>query len=357
MGRNVVEESYPGVFKERLGIEVTTKCNINCSHCFARAGITEPLSLSLKLAKEIMAEGYSLGYRNFHITGGEPLLWEGLLDALDYAFDMGYQTGFLNTNGTLLTVDFSGRLAAYKSLSISVSLEGTEAFHNHLRGEGSYRQAVQGIERALVAGIDLFIFTTVYKSLLPDLPRFAGDLYKKFNSIKYLTLIQLIPVTDSTFTLSGELLDPEDFLQLVDKVSLLNLLGLRTRFLNNPLAYVTSKLLKILWIPRSEPLYSEGSMIVMANRDICLSHSTRDKLGKYESGMIEKVLASDSYRKAVAPDERTCPYCRYYDLCMGNGMVRPLEWQWDGHSSVSYCQKVLDVCKRMNPRISARHLV
>lgn len=342
MGRNVVAVSYPDVMKERLGIEVTTQCNINCSHCFARAGIAEPSSLSLKLAKEIMSEGYSLGYRHFHITGGEPLLWEGLLDALDYAFDMGYQTGFLNTNGTLLTVDVSGRLAAYKGLSISVSLERTEAFHDHLRGEGSYRRALQGIERALIAGIDLFIFTTACKSLLPDLPRFAGDLYKKFNSIKYLTLIQLIPVTDGDFTLSGELLDPEDFLQLVDKVSLLNLLGLRTCFLNNPLAYVASKLLKILWIPRSKPLYSEGSMIVMANRDICLSHSTKDTFGKYEFGMIEKVLVSDPYRKAVVPDGRTCPYCRYSELCMGNGMVRPSEWQWDIHSGVFYCQKVLD---------------
>jgi MoaA/NifB/PqqE/SkfB family radical SAM enzyme len=255
---------------------------------------------------------------------------------------MGYQTGFLNTNGTLLTVDVSGRLTAYKGLSISVSLEGTEALHDHLRGEGSYRQALQGIERALVAGINLFIFTTACKSLLPNLPRFAGDLYKKFPSIKYLTLIQLIPVTDGAFTLSGELLDPEDFLQLVDKVSLLNLLGLRTCFLNNPLAYVASKLLKLLWIPRSEPLYSEGSMIVMANRDIRLSHSIRDTFGKYEFGMIEKVLASDPYRKAVVPDGRTCPYCRYSEFCMENGMVRPSEWQWDIHSGVLYCQKVLD---------------
>jgi MoaA/NifB/PqqE/SkfB family radical SAM enzyme len=342
MNGNVEAESYPGVIEERLSIEVTTHCNIECSHCFARAGISEPSSLPLELTKEIIAEGYDVGYRHLHVTGGEPLLWEGLFESIYYAFDVGYQTVFLNTNGTVFTKDVSSRLAAYDGLSISVSLEGTQALHDHLRGGGSYTRTVQGIERALDADIDLSIFTTACKSLLPELPHFADDLYKKFPGIENLTLIQLIPVTDGAFSLSEELLEPVDFLQLVDMVSLLNLLGHRTSFLNNPLAYVASKLLKILWIPPSAPLYSEGSMIVMANRDICLSHSNTYSFGKYESGMIGKVLASDGYRKAVAPDERTCPSCKYAELCMENGMVRPPEWCFDIQSDVLYCQKVLD---------------
>jgi MoaA/NifB/PqqE/SkfB family radical SAM enzyme len=342
MGGNVEAETYSDIIKERLGLEVTTHCNIDCSHCFVRAGISESSTLSLDLAKEIIAEGYNAGYRHLHITGGEPLLWEGLFEMLDYAFDMGYQTGFLNTNGTLLTKNINSRLAAYDGLSISVSLEGTEALHDYLRKASYYRQTVQGIESALDAGIDLSIFTTACKSLLPELPHFADDLYKRFVNIKWLTLVQLIPVTDGVFALSEELLEPENFLQLVDMVSLLNLLGLRTCFLNNPLAYVASKLFKILWIPHSGPLYSEGSMIVMANRDICLSHSSRDSFGKYKPGMIEKVLASDEYRKAVGPDETTCPSCKYAELCMENGMLRPSEWYWDIHSDVLYCQKVLD---------------
>ena len=342
MSINVDSESYPNVSKGRLSIEVTTRCNINCLHCFARAGKSKPSDLSPKLVKQILAEGYKGGYRHFHITGGEPLLWEGLSDVLDYAFDMGYQTGFMNTNGTLLTGEVSAGLATYQGLSISVSLEGTETLHDHLRGMGSYQPAVRGIEKALDSGIDLFIFTTACKSLLPDLPHFADELYKKFPGIKYLTLIQLIPAMDEGFSLPAEHLDPVDLLQLIKKVSLLNLSGFSTRFLNNPLTYVASKLLKLLWIPRSEPLYSEGSMMVMANRDICLSHSSRETFGKYESGMIEEVLDSDLYREAVGPDETTCPSCEYSSLCRENGMVRPSEWFWDEHSDVLYCQKVLD---------------
>ena len=57
---NPQKERYPGVSKERLGIEVTTHCNINCPHCFARAGISDFSSLSLSLFKAIVTEGYDV---------------------------------------------------------------------------------------------------------------------------------------------------------------------------------------------------------------------------------------------------------------------------------------------------------
>ena len=342
MNWNVEKGTYPGVKEESLSIEVTTHCNSACLHCFARTGILKRSSLSVDLVKEIIAEGYNTGYRHLHVTGGEPLLWEGLFEALDYAFGMGYKKVFMNTNGTLLTEDVSSRLAAYGGLSISVSLEGTEVLHDRLRGEGSYRRTVRGIEKALDAGIGLFVFAIATKSLLPELPHFADDLYKKFSSIKYLTLIQLISITDDVFALSEELLEPEDFLQLVQTVSLLNLYGLLTIVKNNPLVSVVSKLIEMPWIPQAHPLYREGSMIVMANRNISLSHSIRDSFGKYKPGMIQRVLASDEYRKAVAPDETTCHSCKYAELCMENGMVRPSEWYWDMYTEVPYCKRVLN---------------
>lgn len=336
------EKRYPGVIKERLGIEVTTQCNIECAHCFARNGISEKSSLSPEFVKKIIKEGHDTGYRHLHVTGGEPLIWQGLFEALDYAFNLGYHSVFLNTNGTLLTAEIANKLATYDDISISVSLEGSEALHERLRAKGSYRSTVRGIEKALGAGINLSIFTTACKSLLPELHRFEVDLYKKFESISDLTLIQLIPVAGGPPALTDELLEPQDLLELVSMVSLLNLLGYKTRFLNNPLIYAASKLLKILWIPRSRPLYSEGRLIVMANRDMRLSHSDRYGFGKYEQGMLGKVLASDGYRKAVAPDEKICPSCRHADFCAENGMVRPSESYWDIQSDEHYCQKVLD---------------
>ena len=196
--------------------------------------------------------------------------------------------------------------------------------------------------QALDAGIDLCIFTTVSKSLLPILPHFIDDLYERFPDINLFSLIQLIRVRDDVFDLSNELLDPADFLKLVRMVSLLNLYGHETEILNNPLAVVVSKLFEMPLIPRVLPLYRNGHLIVMADRNIALSHSIPISFGRYEPGMIEKVLSSNEYRIAVAPDETTCPSCGYTKLCKENGMIRPSEWYRDMNPEVPFCKRVLD---------------
>jgi MoaA/NifB/PqqE/SkfB family radical SAM enzyme len=342
MNFDVEEKSNPGIIEENLSIEVTTRCNSPCPHCFARAGISKHSSLPVDIVKEISTEGYNTGYRHLHVTGGEPLLWDGLFDLLEYVFDLGYKTVFLNTNGTLLTRDINRRLAQYENLTISVSLQGPEALHDRIRGVGSYRRTIQGIEKALDAGIGVIIFTTTGRRLLADLPNFVDETYKRFPGMLSLTVIQIIRVRDDTVDLSEELLTPEDFLRLVRTIALLNLYGLRTDVLNEPLVNVASKLLNMPWIPRSQPLYTEGSMMVRANCDITLSHATRDSSLRYEPGMIRKVLTSNPYRNAVAPDKATCPSCKFAEVCFENGMLRPAEWFLDMQPEESYCRRVLN---------------
>ena len=341
MTANALHKTYPGVRDVRLGIEVTTECNIRCPHCFARSGISRDATLPTERVKEIAREGHEIGYRLLHLTGGEPLLWQGLWAVLEHAFHLGYETVLLNTNGTLLTQDVSRRLAAYGGLSISVSLEGTEALHDRLRGEGSHVRTVRGLENSLHAGLDPILFTAACKSLLPDLPHIVEGLYKGYPGIRYLTLIQLTRPSDGAFPLSHELLAPDDYLHLVRTVALLNLYGLRTNVLNDPLVNVVSSLLEMPWIPRAHPLYRQGSIMVMANRDIRLAHSSGETFGKYASGMIENVLASEAYRKATSPDSDTCPSCRHSARCAENGMVRPPDGSRDMHAEIPYCKRVL----------------
>ena len=349
MKGNTLEDICPGVAREAFAIEVTTRCNGSCLHCFARSGISSRSSLPLHVVKEIISEAYDAGYRHLHITGGEPLLWEGLFETFDYGFGVGYKTIFMNTNGTLITKEIAKRLAGYGSFSMSISLDGPEDLHDRIRGKGSYRRGMRGVEVALNAGNGLTIFTTVTKGLLPELPRFADDLYKKFPAIDCLTLIQLIRITDGAFSLSEEFLEPEDFIRLVRMVALLNVGGFRTIVKKNPLANVVSKLMDMPWIPWVPPLYREGCMIVMANRHIGVAHSNRKSFGGYKPGMIRKVLASRSYRRDVGLDETKCPSCKYVQLCRENGMVRPSEAYRDLYLDKSYCRRVLDKIVSIKP--------
>lgn len=324
-----------------LSVEVTTHCNSSCSHCFVRARGPRRSTLALDLAQTLVREGYEAGYRHLHITGGEPLLWGGLPRILDCAFALGYQTAFLNTNGTLLTGEFSRQLAAYSGLAISVSLQGPRRLHDRIRGGGSYDRALKGVENAMSAGLPVYIFTTVGRSLIPDLPRFAEETFIAFPDMKQLTFIQLIRVPGDVFDLSKEVLPPDDFLRLVRMASLLNLYGLNVALLNNPLAPVASKVLGMPRVPSSPPLYRPGSAMITAEKRITLAHSTTDDFGTYEPGTLSKIMNSVDYCHAVSEDRLICPNCVYSSLCSMEGMVKPSEWYRDMFPQVPYCRRVL----------------
>lgn len=324
-----------------LSVEVTTHCNGHCPHCFVRARGPKRSSLSPSLVRTMVREGYEAGYRQLHITGGEPLLWGGLLRTFDYAFALGYRTAFLNTNGTLLTGEIARELAAYSGLAVSLSVHGPRQLHDSIRGQGSYDLALKGIENALSAGLPVFIFTSVGRTLVPDLPRFAAGIFTTFPDIKHLTCIQLIRVPGDVFDLSEEVLSPDDFLRLVRTVSLLNLYGLKVDLLNNPLAVVAARVLGIPPLPPSTSLYRPGSILITAGKRLTLAHSTTDDFGVYEAGMLSKVMKSADYSVAVSQDPVACPNCIYSRLCKAEGMVRPSEWYRDTFPEVPYCKRVL----------------
>lgn len=333
----------PNISKESLCIEVTTECNSGCLHCFVHARSSGMSHLSIQMVEKIITEGYSIGFRQLHITGGEPLLWDGLFQSLDYAFDTGYNSVTLNTNGSLLKKDVVTDLSVYDGLSISVSLDGPELLHDHLRGNGSHRRAISGLKTAIDADLDIRVFTVAQKRLIPILPAFSYDLFEQFSGIQYLTLIQLLNPSDNIFFLSKELLEPDDFINLVQTVSLLNVCGLSTKIKNSPLANIVSNLMGIPWIPRSQSLFRDGSMIVKADGEISLSHSTCCSFGNYKPGMIQQVMSSVEYKSEVAPDQLCCPFCKYIHLCRESGMTRPPEhFTNKSKGEMPYCRQVLD---------------
>ena len=135
MNQLIKSQIDQNISEQIFSIEVTTDCNCDCRHCFARESKTNISELSIDLARTIITEAFQTGYRHLHITGGEPMLWANLFELIDIAYAIGFDSIFLNTNGTLLTNRSCLKLANFRNLYLSVSLEGDENLHNKLRGD------------------------------------------------------------------------------------------------------------------------------------------------------------------------------------------------------------------------------
>jgi MoaA/NifB/PqqE/SkfB family radical SAM enzyme len=326
----------------RLSIEVTTRCNSSCIHCFAGGGQNKQTEMEFNDLTSIVQEGADVGYHHLHITGGEPMLYRHLFEALDKAVEAGYKTILLNTNGTLLTNQSCEQLAKYPELTITISIEGREVLHDRLRGNGSYRKVLKGLESGLACGLDIIIFSLACRSLLQDLPHFTKRLFSDYPGIQYLALSRLRESASGHHLLKSEFLSPKDFLSIVRTVSLLNLYGWPTAFLDEPLTNVIGEMLNLSGIPISKALHCRGNLMVLADLTLSLSHTSKTLHRKYSPGSIKALLSSKEYEQVVCANQSTCGACRHAALCCDNGLLRPVKTDSNNMTDSLFCQEVLN---------------
>jgi radical SAM protein with 4Fe4S-binding SPASM domain len=138
-----------------LLLEITDKCNLRCGYCSVDATHSDlesapeyPLRIVQRVADYLLKGGGS----SLALSGGEPLLVTNIWRILDCS-TRAIRT-VLSTNGTRITQDAAARLADLPNLHVMVSLDSLdEASHERNRGRGSYRRAMEAIERLLGAGM------------------------------------------------------------------------------------------------------------------------------------------------------------------------------------------------------------
>lgn len=137
-----------------LIISVTSKCNLNCKGCYARAQHRDltprlgPIAASNSSAD--MDDASKLGISVALLAGGEPLTRPELLDiTLDYP-DILFP---IFTNGLLIDDNITARIRGQRNTIPVISLEGNQEITNDRRGTGVWhhvRSAAQTLHRAKV---------------------------------------------------------------------------------------------------------------------------------------------------------------------------------------------------------------
>jgi radical SAM protein with 4Fe4S-binding SPASM domain len=152
--------------------EVTTRCNLNCIHCFASSVDSEQAELTTDEGKRLLEQIAAVDkIRMIVITGGEPLLRKDIFELVEYAGRLGFHIVF-STNGTLLTPDMAKDLAKLGVANFSISLDGASAkSHETIRRvPGSFQGALAGINAARQSGACVQANFTAMQQNISDLP-------------------------------------------------------------------------------------------------------------------------------------------------------------------------------------------
>jgi MoaA/NifB/PqqE/SkfB family radical SAM enzyme len=107
----------PGTFI----LELTRRCNNRCMYCYTAWGAArlgygrhDHHEMSLADIQDMIARLQDeVDLKVLGLSGGEPLLREDLTELMGFISARGIAP-FLITNGSLLTADLAGRLAAYQ---------------------------------------------------------------------------------------------------------------------------------------------------------------------------------------------------------------------------------------------------
>jgi radical SAM protein with 4Fe4S-binding SPASM domain len=164
-----------------VNVELLSKCNLKCRHCYGEFGPGSTSELSTKTVICILDQLKILQCKNIIFTGGEVLLRDDFLDILEYGDYQNFSLSFL-TNGTLVTPGMVERLGKIEGLEVQVSVDGSTAeVHDFLRGKGNFDRAIRGLELLKNTGCNLYIAMVLNKSNYKNLEEME-TLAKRMNA-------------------------------------------------------------------------------------------------------------------------------------------------------------------------------
>lgn len=181
-----------------LRISVTPRCNLRCIYCISK-DLNQIKNFDILSNKEIFRISriaVSLGIKKIRLTGGEPLLREGIVELVkDISSIKGLKDLSLTTNGTLLEdYAFSLRKAGLRRINISLDTLDEEKFKRITRGE-CLEKVMKGIDSAISSGFEpIKINVVVMKGINDDEIEKFIDFGSKKNLI--IRFIEYMPISE-----------------------------------------------------------------------------------------------------------------------------------------------------------------
>ncbi|BAB73728.1 nif11-class peptide radical SAM maturase 3 [Anabaena sp. FACHB-709] len=150
--------------------EITLKCNLACSHCGSRAGQARHQELSTAEALNLVQQLAEVGIKEVTLIGGEAFLRPDWLVIAKAITDAGMLCG-MTTGGYGISLEMAQRMKEAGIAKVSVSTDGMEATHDHLRGrKGSWKSGLRTMSYLKEVGILFGCNTQINRLSAPEFP-------------------------------------------------------------------------------------------------------------------------------------------------------------------------------------------
>lgn len=192
-------------------LEVTKRCNLHCSFCFAEAGTGEdiPFETVRKRLFALAVPGKTL----VQLSGGEPTVRDDLPQIINAAKEAGCQYVQLNTNGIRLADDagFVQKLAEAGLSFVFLQFDGTnDDIYRKLRNQDLFGIKQKAIENCARYNLGVTLVPTIVPHIntqnIGDIIRFAVSRAPAvrgvhFQPVSYFGRIPTMPSDSQRFTL------------------------------------------------------------------------------------------------------------------------------------------------------------
>ncbi len=164
-------------------MELTSRCNLGCEHCYINKPIGDKYltskEITLSEIDKISNDALDLGTLWISLSGGEPLLRDDFNDIYLMLKKKGFLVSVL-TNATLMTKEHIDLIEKYPPRTLEMSIYGmTEKTTTRVTGKKNVLASfLSGFNMAVNKGFDIILKTVKTPSIAPELKkmeRFAAQ--------------------------------------------------------------------------------------------------------------------------------------------------------------------------------------
>ena len=177
---------------ETIVFQVTTKCPYQCPQCYMKRGENQ---LPLECAKDVIDFAHSNGAQAIQITGGEPILYDHLLELISYANNYGMYS-FMATSG------YGSDRELYKELkncglsALCVSINNIDETYN-AKSRMTYEESIAAINISVSCDIKCFANVVVSDENIDQLDVLADYLLQL--GVQGINLLRPVPSYDKRY--------------------------------------------------------------------------------------------------------------------------------------------------------------